>query len=188
MKPTHAIFRERVQAAREGGKLLRLEGYYSTESQKVSDMTIRLLPEGGYDDLVKESLEAYRGRADTILQALVEKYGSEVDEGFIAQCVAEQISAWEKRAGGGAGAMLGLDGLEDSGKGYHTKPTDPFLTVVLGAVLEDEVIRSQAKKASGKVGKTTIKNALKNMLPLGRFRGRLNLDLDNVDDVQVIED
>jgi hypothetical protein len=192
MKPTYTVFRERVQEARDGGKLLRLEGYYSTESKKVSDMTIRLLPEGGYDELVKKSLEDYNARPCGIMGALLEKYGNEVDESFIALCVHEQIKAWEKRAGGEASeksTVLGSDGLEDSGKGYHTKPTDPFLTVVLGAVLVDEVVRSESpKSASGKVGKTVIKNALKNMLPLGRFRGRLNLDLDNVDDVQVIED
>lgn len=192
MKPTREHFREAVEAAKERGLPLLIENYYSSGGRKSADMVVDLLPPSGYDDLIGETLrEATPARLEEIVQELVAKFPG-TGEGFIRTCVDEQMKAWRKRVEegpSGKSSVEGGEGLVDSGKGWHSKPSDPFVTVLLGLRRVAETVRYEAPaKEAAAPGKTAIKNAFKNMLPMGDYIGRLNLTDENVDDVRVLLD
>lgn len=182
--------RKALEVARATGKPLKLTRYYSTDGQKCSTLVVRLLPEGGYDQLVQASIEEFKANEETLKAELRAKFPG--NDALVDQCCKEQMAAWEKRARGEVSEhnkVAGYEELTGTPHGYSLKPSDPFMTVVFGLErLEEEVHSERASTGTGNAGKTRIKYAMKHELPLGKFIGRLNLSADTVVDVEVLED
>jgi len=186
MNSTKEHFREEVLKANDGSRRLRIERYCSQDG-KCATYEVEILPSDGYDQLVKESYDALlEDQKKIVHQVVVEASEGAITGDFVNKCADEQRRAWEKRINQPADQGLADSSLTASGDGWFIKSGSPDTTVLLGLRVLSEEVHQPSQKAPSKWGKTRVKKAIASRLPIGKFIGRMNLDMDNVDDVSAI--
>lgn len=191
MKPTITtdLIRDTLTRYGQQGGALRIDGYRSQDGQ-VSNMLVQQMEADGYDYLVRASLEELRTLSkDAPDLRRMCQIPEDVDASGFWQCVSEQLSSWEKRASTpeGEGSNRRLDaGLLLQPAGYYLSMKDPDTTILLHLDLLSQEIESGQVSGETAWNKTRIKNAIKAVLPLHRYVGRLNLSPGNIRGLQIV--
>jgi hypothetical protein len=168
-----------VEAAKAGGKVLRVKGYRSSTGTTL-DYDLELMDAGGYLRLVEQSF-------DKVLQA-------GFPPGTPAEVLAEGQKARDELRESFARTLAGTQPergfgpeLQDTGKGWWFDKGRPEAVIVqnLRAVRDPKVSGNQREVKSKPL--TLAKNALRRQLPVDSYVGRLVLEAGKFVSVEVVD-
>ena len=176
-KPTTQQIKEIVAKAAAGSKKLDIKGYMSSEGT-VSDMVVELLPEGGYQGLIKQTLmEIATGSIKTAAPVDFE------DKEAWKLGVDEQITSWNKSvAGEHAERATGVP-LE-AGKGFFTRADKPEVVILKSLRgISSKVSAASPNPPTKSAPKTIAKKMFAKRCPIDAFIGQLNLSPDKIESI-----
>ena len=142
---------------------------YTDSNGVVSNLEVEVLPENGYEGLVKESLQLLEDG-----KVLKPETSSEEDW---AAAVAEQKAAWEKSLAGENKKSGWGDGYVKHASGYYTTEKDENVVYVKGLkrLSRSEISRPEEEKAVKSSQKTLCKKHLQKTSPVGSYVAAIKL-------------
>jgi hypothetical protein len=153
----------------------RVKNYRSSSGRR-SDITFTLLPTGGYQELVRASLEWLHNHPPSM-------------DPVISEARAELAVSWNKTLLG-AHDVRGNTQLQSNQRGFMVDPDKPNRLVLMHLLRigDEEVLEEPALtgRERGSAPKTIEKSAMTKAAPLGGYIGQLNLEPGKFDSIEAL--
>lgn len=179
-----------VGTAKDFGNNLIVEGYKSQDGG-VSTFEVSFLGDDGYDDLVSKSASLLRKKIESgdLFPEHFDIPEGEVTPDDLYAWAAEQLHAWNTRLSTPVQMRHNRslsDGLVQHEDGWFFKQGGEDVVILLNMTRENKEVLREPTKGPKSWGKSRVKKAIVESLPLGGYIGRLNLTPENIDGLRLV--